>query len=353
MLHRLKTKSTTGFSTGILTFVFKQALKIPKDLIKMDTSKIKGHVAMLGANLTWGLMAPVVKLVLASGVVAPLLLVNFRMAGAAALFWITSLFLPYEHVPAKDILRLFGAGMLGVLLNQGCFIIGVSLTTPSEACLVTTTMPMWVMLLAFLILREPISMKKAGGIIIGASGALLLMLGNSSAGESNASNPPLGDLVILMAQLSYALYLTLYRNFIRKYSLVTLMKWMFLSASVVSLPVSSGLIADTRWGEIGGSEWLGIAAVVIGATYIAYICIMIGQKNLRPTVVGMYNYVQPVVATSVGILLGLDHFSIIKGIAVILIFSGVWLVTISRSLTSEQQTSQKDDLTGNKRGKAV
>lgn len=302
----------------------------------MSDFKIKGHLAMMGANVMWGLMAPIVKLVLASGVIAPLLLVDFRMAGAAALFWLTSIFMPKEHVPLKDIMLLFGAGMIGVLFNQGCFIVGVSLTTPSEACLVTTTMPMWVMLLAWLILREPISLKKAGGIIIGASGALILMLGNASSSDVGASNPPLGDFIILMAQLSYALYLTLDRNFIRKYSLVTLMKWMFLSASIVALPVTSPVISSTMWADITTTEWLGIAAVVIGATYIAYICIMIGQKNLRPTIVGMYNYVQPVVATAVGIWLGLDSFTFLKGVAVVLIFSGVWLVTVSRSLATDR-----------------
>ncbi len=304
----------------------------------MSDFRIKGHLAMLCANITWGLMAPVVKIVLASGIITPLLLVDFRMAGAAALFWLTSLFMPREHVPLSDILRLAGAGMLGVLLNQGCFIIGVSLTTPSEACLVTTTMPMWVMLLAYLILREPISMKKAGGIAIGASGALILMLGNTTS-DAGAPNPPLGDFIILMAQLSYALYLTLYRNFIRRYSLVTIMKWMFLSASVVALPSSLPTIISTDWNSIGNIEWAGITAVVLGATYIAYICIMIGQKNLRPTIVGMYNYVQPVVATTTGIWLGLDYFTFLKGIAVVLIFSGVWLVTVSRSLPSDKTDS--------------
>ena len=301
----------------------------------MTDYKIKGHLAMAGANVMWGLMAPIVKLVLASGVVAPLLLVDFRMAGAAALFWLTSIFLPKEHVPLQDKLRLFGAGMLGVLLNQGCFIVGVSLTTPSEASLFTTTMPMWVMILAWIILREPISMKKASGIVLGAAGAIILMLGNTTT-DVNATNPPLGDFIVLMAQLSYALYLTLYRNFIRRYSLVTIMKWMFLSASIIAIPATSPIIASTVWADITTIEWLGAAAVVLGATYIAYICIMIGQKNLRPTIVGMYNYVQPIVATCVGIWLGLDKFTFIKAIGIVLIFSGVWLVTVSRSLASDK-----------------
>ncbi|MDE5872138.1 MAG: DMT family transporter [Muribaculaceae bacterium] len=295
---------------------------------------LKGHMAMLGANLFWGLMSPVAKLVFASGIIAPIIMVDFRIAGAAILFWITSLFTPSEPVPAIDKLRLFGAGMIGILLNQGCFIIGVSYTSPGEASLVTTTMPMWVMLLAWLFLKEPITLKKAGGIVLGAAGALILVIGGSGA-IAGGDNPALGDFIVLMAQLSYALYLTLYRNFIKKYSLVTLMKWMFLSASVVGLPVTIGTLKDTDWQGISISEWGGIAYVVFFATYIAYICIMIGQKNLRPTIVGMYNYVQPIVATIVGICLGMDHFTFMKGIAVILIFSGVYLVTISKAAPSD------------------
>ncbi|MDE6007844.1 MAG: DMT family transporter [Muribaculaceae bacterium] len=295
----------------------------------MENKKLKGHIAMLGANVMWGLMSPVAKMVFASGFILPVVMVDFRVAGAALLFWIASLFLPREHVPVKDIFRLFGAGMLGILLNQGCFIFGVSLTSPGEASLVTTTMPMWVMLLAWLILREPITLKKAGGIILGACGAIILIVGSNN--RSVGVNPALGDVIVLCAQLSYALYLTLYRNFIRKYSLVTLMKWMFLSATVVALPGSLHWLIATDWSVIAAEEWGGIAYVVVCGTFLAYICIMIGQKRLRPTVVGMYNYVQPIVATITGICLGLDIFTPLKGVAIVLIFSGVWLVTISKA----------------------
>lgn len=284
---------------------------------------------MLTANVMWGLMSPVAKTVFAAGVVMPMVMVDFRVAGAALLFWLTSLFLPREHVPTKDVLRLFGAGMLGVLFNQGCFIIGVSLTSPGEASLVTTTMPMWVMLLAWLFLREPITLKKAGGIAAGAAGAIILIVGNDT--QASGANPALGDVIVLCAQLSYALYLTLYRNFIRKYSLVTLMKWMFLAATVVGVPGSLRWLAATDWASISVMEWGGIAYVVVCGTFLAYVCIMIGQKQLRPTLVGMYNYVQPIVATITGIALGLDRFTPLKGLAIVLIFSGVWLVTISKA----------------------
>lgn len=199
------------------------------------------------ANMMWGLMSPVVKLVLGAGVLSPLVMVDFRVFGGALLFWLTSLFMPREHVPAADILRLFGAGMIGILFNQGCFILGVSFTSPGEASLITTTMPMWVMILAFFILHEPITWKKGGGIACGAAGAIILVVGNGNP-IGGGDNPALGDFIVMMAQLSYALYLTLYRNFIRKYSLVTLMKWMFLSASVVALPATLPQLLTTDWG---------------------------------------------------------------------------------------------------------
>ena len=299
----------------------------------MASAKIKGHLSMLMANVLWGLMSPVAKFVLSSGIIAPLLLTDFRVSGAALLFWILSLFMPYERVPWQDLLRLAGAGMLGILLNQGCFIFGVGLTSPGEASLITTTMPMWVMLLAYIILGEPITGKKVGGIVLGASGALILVL-SGRAGISGGENPTLGDLLVLGAQLSYALYLTLYRNFIRKYSLVTLMKWMFTFATAVAIPVSLPTILSTDFSSVTPAMWGGAAYVVVGGTFVAYIGIMTGQKTLRPTVVGMYNYVQPIVATAVGISVGMDKFSMLKGIAVVLIFSGVYLVTISRAKES-------------------
>lgn len=296
----------------------------------MGDFKPKGHLAMLGANIMWGLMAPVTKLLLSTTVLTPLIMIDFRIFGAALLFWITSLFTGREHVPPRDLLLLAGAGMLGVFFNQGCYVFGVSLTSPGEASIVTTTMPMWVMVLAWLILREPITGKKVGGILLGATGAIFLVASGLSRGQ-RGDNPVAGDIIVLCAQFSYALYLTLYKNFIRKYSLVTLMKWMFTFAAIGLLPFSVRSILDTDWQAVSLLHWGGVAYVVVFATFLAYVCIMIGQKNLRPTVVGMYNYVQPIVSTSVGVYLGLDIFNAPKIIAVVLIFGGVYLVTVSKS----------------------
>ncbi len=295
---------------------------------------------MLGANFLWGLMSPTAKMVMASGVVAPLLLTDFRIFGAAFLFWTASLFTKREHVPIADLIRLAIAGMLGIVFNQGCFIFGVGYTSPGEASIITTTMPMWVMMLAAIFLGEPITLKKAGGIAIGATGALMLVAGNLGT-TSRGSSPILGDTLVLTAQLSYALYLTLFRNFIKRYSLVTLMKWMFTFAAIAILPVSLHTICTTDWQAFGSIHIFGSLYIVVGATFGSYILVMIGQKILRPTLVGMYNYVQPIVASCVGIYLGLDSFTPIKILAVALVFGGVWLVNISKAAPLDKHTSPK------------
>ena len=286
---------------------------------------------MLGANVMWGLMAPVAKIVMAGAIVSPLLLGDFRIMGAAVLFWIASAFSPWQHVPPIDLLRLAGAALLGIVFNQGCYLFGVGYSTPSEATVITTTMPLWVMVLAALILKEPITWKKAMGIVLGAAGALILVLTGAARATASGSNPMLGDFLVLTAQFSYALYLTLYKNFIGKYSLVTLMRWMFTFASFAILLPSIPEMTSTDWGALSATEWGGIAFVVFGGTFIAYICVMIGQKALRPTLVGMYNYVQPIVASAVGIWMGLDTFTPVKIFAIALVFGGVWLVTVSKA----------------------
>ncbi|MCM1520015.1 MAG: DMT family transporter [Lachnoclostridium sp.] len=295
------------------------------------TAKLKGCLSMLGANVMWGLMAPIAKLAMGIGLITPLLLTDFRIAGAAILFWIYSFFCPKEVVPAADKLRLLGAALCGILFNQGCYIFGVGMTSPGEASVITTTMPLWVMVLAAFILREPITLKKVGGILLGMTGAVMLVTGNLNLDQAGGRDNMVGDLLVLAAQLSYACYLTFYKNFIKKYSVVTLMKWMFTFAAVLLLPFSMGDIMKAQWSSITSMEAWGVAYVVFFATFIAYILVMIGQKNLRPTMVGMFNYVQPIVAMSVGLSLGLEKLTIAKCIAVVLIFTGVWLVSISKS----------------------
>ena len=299
----------------------------------MNLMKLKGHSSMLGANVMWGLMSPVAKFVMVGGAVTPLVVTDLRITGAMVLFWIASFFQKPERVAPKDLLKLLGASLLAIVFNQGCFIFGVGLTSPVDASIITTSMPLLAMVLAAIYLKEPITGKKVLGIAVGATGALLLILGSHQVSEAKAAGNHYiwGDLLVLLAQFSYALYFVLFKNFVNKYSLITIMKWMFTYAFICALPFSYHDLLHTEWKSLQNTEIGALVFIVVGSTFVSYVLIVIGQKNLRPTVAGMYNYVQPLVASIVAVCWGMDTFNFVKIISVALIFGGVYLVTNSRS----------------------
>ncbi len=313
----------------------------------MEKVNWKGHASMFGANIMWGLMSPVSKFIMLGGAVTPFVVTELRIGGAMLLFWLTSFFQKPEHVNHKDMASLFVASLLAIVFNQGCFIFGVSLSSPGNASIITTSMPLWAMVLAAIILKEPITGKKVLGIAAGASGALLLILGSGprvQAASATGGPAVWGDLLVLLAQLSYAFYIVFYKDFVSKYSLVTIMKWMFTYAFICTLPFSAGDLWRTDWNGLHVLEVAGLSFIVVGATYISYMLVVIGQKALRPTVAGMYNYIQPVVAGVVAICWGMDSFNLTKVIAVVLIFGGVYLVTASRSRKEMEDYHKKKAL---------
>ena len=288
---------------------------------------LKAHICILIAEIFWGLSAPISKIVMNEGMNG-LQLVTFRIAGACIFFWISSLFVKSEKIARRDYLMFAGAACLAVMTNQISFTVGLNLTSPVNAAIMTTTMPLLTMFLAFFILLEPITWKKTTGILLGAIGVLLIVL-HSSNGNDKADNI-WGDLLVIIAQISFAFYLTLFKNFLTKYNGITIMKWMFTFA-LVAIPFTGMSLRDFQWSAHTASFWYGVAFVVIGSTFLSYLLTMVAQKALRPTVVSIYNYVQPVVACLVSVALGVGALGLTHALAIVLIVTGVILVMKSKS----------------------
>ncbi len=293
---------------------------------------------MFSACAIWGLMSPVGKDAMLHGIDG-LSMVSFRVAGGALLFWLASLFVKTEPVPLRDRLKFAAAAVFGLVCNQCCFTIGLSLTSPGNASICTTAMPIFAMLLSFVILREPITWMKAGGVLLGCCGALLLILTSVVHADARVGNIR-GDVMVLGAQFSYALFLSLFNKFIKKYSVVTVNKWMFLWATLIVWPFSFAHVAGIEWASISLVTWSETAYVVFFGTFVGYILIVNAQQVLRPTVIATYNYVQPLVAVSVALLMGIGVLKWEQALSVLLVFSGVWLVTKSKSRRDLEQTAK-------------
>ena len=277
----------------------------------MKSEAYKGHLAMLMANVLWGCMSPSSKIVLSSGLINAISLTTFRMLGAAIVFWIASIFTRKEHVPHEDLKHLFFAALFGIVFNQGTYIFGVSQTSPIAATITGT---------------------KILGIFVGAAGALTLILsGQQTAVTGNGSNNVWGDILCLIAQCSFSIYVVVYKGLIGRYSPVTLMKWMFTYSAICTIPFSYNSVVSIDFATLPLDIYLNIAVVVLGGTFFAYLLVPIGQRILRPTVATMYNYVQPIIASIITVIVGLDTFGLMKSIAIALVFLGVYIVTRSKS----------------------
>jgi len=298
-------------------------------MIKRSDISFKGHLSLFAAYIIFGFAAPVGKSIMMPGGIDPFSLVFFRTAGAALLFWITSLFVPREKVAKKDLFLLLGAALFGIVFNQFSFIIGLSKTSPVDVSLIATLGPIITMLVSAAYLKEPITFKKVLGVVVGASGVLLLILTGAElpGGESSLT----GNLLCLLSSLSFAIYLTVFRDLIRRYSSITLMKWMFLYAALISFPVCYGKVQIIDYRSLSTNIYLAIIFIVCCATFISYMLLPLGQKRLRPTIVSMYNYLQPMVGSVIAVAMGLDVFGWGKAAAATLVFLGVFIVTQSKS----------------------
>lgn len=306
----------------------------------MTKEKWIGHLAVLATAILFGLNIPIAKSLMPEWF-SPLAASALRMLFAAVAFWITSLFFPAEPVSKKDLLTLFAASFFGIFLNQTTYIIGLSQTSPIDSSIIATSTPILVMIISFFVLREPISLKKTLGVLLGLGGAIYLIYYSQSHPTETTSSLK-GNIYCFIGSILYSIYLVATRNISQRYSPVTLMKWMFLFAAIFILPfsyndiISAKAITETAPPEV----YLKLTYVLAGATFLTYILIPTGLKRIRPTTVGMYNYVQPLVASFVAIGIGQDHFSMDKLLVGIVIFYGVYLVTVSKSRADLEKEAQ-------------
>lgn len=297
----------------------------------MNTEKVKGHILILITNLLFAVNMPISKYLLPAHV-PPEGLTIMRMAFACFMFWAVSRFTVKEKVPLKDLRMLFVCALCGVGINQGLFIIGLNRTSPVDASIIATAVPIFVMLLAAVILKEPVTRKKSFAVFLGVSGGWLLIF--SSTHQPGTSSSFDGNLMLIVSGLMYAIYLVLSKPLTLRYSSVTMMKWMFLFTTLTLLSFTFRHVLDIPAFHRPAWDWTELSAifyVLFGATFQPYLLIPMSLKRIRPTTVSMYNYIQPIIASLIAVLTGQDTFSWQKGVASLFIFTGVYLVTQSKS----------------------
>lgn len=301
----------------------------------MVSKAIYGHIACFVAYAIFGINIIVCKDLTNSNLISPVGLYSIRAICAAAIFWILSIFTPKEKVDKKDFIKLLAASVTGFLLPQLSFLMAIPITTPMNCSIITATQPIYTMFIAAWALKEPITFKKAGGVALSFAGILFLIFNSMHSGGSGETHP-MGIVLMIINSIVFALYLGLFKPLIAKYSVVTYLKWIFLFATAMSLPVSADEIINIDFKAIPADFIWELGYLIIFATVISYFLIPIGQRNIRPTLVSMYSYFQPLIATGLSIALGVETLGWQKIVSAIMVFAGVILVSRSRSASTKQ-----------------
>lgn len=284
----------------------------------------KAHIAILAANIIYAANFPIAKEVM--GFIPPFALVLLRSLGGIILFWSAGLAFANEKVEKKDLLRLLALAPLGVVVNQLLFLKGLHLTSPINAAIMMITTPILVLVIANILIRDKITLLKSSGIVLGFSGAAFLVYQNLYGNYKESSF--LGDICVFINAVSWGTFLVLVKPLMQKYHTVTILKWCFLFGFPFVFPFGSGELAGVEWQNIPLKIYLFLAVVIILTTFVAYLLNIYALRELSPSVVSAYIYLQPLLTALISVFIFKnDAFTWGKFISAILIFTGVYLVS--------------------------
>lgn len=302
--------------------------------MKLTEGKAIGHIACFIAYAIFGINIIVCKDLTSSNLFTPATLFFIRSLGASLLFWSISLFIPKEHVEKKDLFKIFMASVLGFFITQITFLMAIPEITPMDCSIVSSLSPIFTMFIAAYTLKEPITWRKAGGVLLSFLGIIYLITNSSQRAGAATQTNLTGILLMIANGVSFALYLGIFKPLIQKYSVITFTKWIFLFATLLTLPWGASELATFDANRLTPTYLRELTFLIVCATFITYFLIPIGQKRIRPTLVSMYSYLQPIIAVAISISVGMDLLTWQKTLAALMVFAGVIIVNYSRSAKS-------------------
>jgi drug/metabolite transporter (DMT)-like permease len=282
------------------------------------------HTALIFTNLFFAINLSAVKHLTSSSLVQAFGLNVVRIGVSALLFWAMYLLHPVNiKIDKPDRKRLFFCAVSGIAINQLFFIKGLSLTYPIHAALLLLITPILIVFTSAWFLRERPGILRLAGLVLGISGALVLILAKDSGGDGD--NVLLGNLFIIINAISYTVYFIMVKPLMMKYDAVVVLRWIFTIGLVLVLPFGWVEFADIPWSRYSAVDYISMGLIVLCGTFLAYLFNLFGIKILGPSVAGLYIYTQPVFAALIAVIFLHEQLALYKIMAAVLIFSGVYL----------------------------
>ena len=289
-------------------------------------SRALALLAAFGATAIYGMNHTIAKVVMPH-YIGPFGFIMLRVVGACILFWLVSFFIPKETIERKDFLRIAFTALFGMCINMLMFFKGLQLSTPINSGVIVTLTPIIILILSAFFLKEKLTRFKFLGIVLGFIGALLLILYGSSTKVINAPDISLGNTMLLINAVSFGAYLVMVKPLTKKYSTVTLMKWMFLLGVIYTFPFTITEFIEVSWKALPFEAIWRIGFVIVGTTFLTYMFNVYALKTLPATTIGAFTYLQPIITIVYAVITGNDILDGVKILACLLVFLGVYLVS--------------------------
>lgn len=292
-----------------------------KELLKSTT---KAHLALLGTNVFFAINFTAIKYLINGGFAKPFAINIIRVAVTAVLLWILFIFKPVKSmVQKKDVGRLFLCALTGVAINQLLFVKGLSYTYSIHASLLMLTTPILITILAAWILKEKLNNIKIAGLIVGITGATILVTAKENSG--NANEVIWGDILIILNAIAYTIYFILVKPLMKTYDPVVIIRIIFTIGFFMMLPFCWQEFKEIPWQLFTSQVWISLGLVVFAGTFLAYLFNVYGIQVLGASMAGTYIYSQPFFAAAIAIFFLGEGITITKIIAAACIFLGVYL----------------------------
>lgn len=286
--------------------------------------KIKAHAGLFLTNLFFAINISAIKYFTTRSIIGPYGLNIIRLGVSIFLFWIIYLFSTQKNkIQKKDILRLVLCGLAALAINQMLFMKGVSLTFPIHASLLLLITPILITFIASYFLKEKVTWLKIIGLILGVSGACILILSGHNTGKGN--NVLLGDLLVILSTIAYTIYFILVKPLLQKYPAMDVMRLTFTFGFFMILPIGWKEFSVINLNDLHPLEYVLLFLIVVPGTFLAYIFNVYGIKTLSASTAGTYIYSQPVFAVIISTIFLSEILEPYKIIAGLLIFCGVYL----------------------------
>ncbi|MGC4101066.1 DMT family transporter [Ferruginibacter sp.] len=292
--------------------------------------KTTAHLALLFTNLFFAINLSAVKHLTSTGVAKPFGINVVRVAVSVILFWILYLLRPLQkNAPAekriekKDWPRFIWCALTGIAINQLLFLKGLSLTYPIHASLLMLTTPILIVFIAAWVLKERLGILKIAGLVLGITGAVVLIL---ARGSGTTGNEALwGDLLIVINAVSYTIYFIIVKPLMQQYNPVMITRWIFTLGLLMVLPFGWNEFTAIEWSNFNAVDITTMALVAFTGTFLAYLFNVYGIKVLGASAAGFYIYTQPFFATIIAMIFLHEQLELYKIAAAVLIFTGVYL----------------------------